>query len=181
MPQDTPSTINAIHILKAEILSPDWRLSPKRNANCTKAMLTLNNVFNERRYVKGLVAIARQLLLHLAEENNTKEEAIDLLKEIMAHIVTFYEQNGDTLNEKKICAHSIRQFQKLNIPIRATKSSANKFAIANYALKQEVDQLQSLASQFNTLSATQQIQAMLTIQSLIAETKGLQKIMSPPT
>ncbi len=179
MEQDTLSTTDAIHILKAEILSPDWTLSPKRNKNCTNAMDTLNLLFNKRRYAKGLVAIARQLLYHLAEHKRSKAYSIDVLKEIMAHIVTIYEQNEDRDYEKKICAHYLNRFQELDIPIKKTSKPTNKFAIANHSLKKNVTQLQSFAVQFNTLSATKQIQAMLTIQSLIAETKALQEIMVP--
>jgi hypothetical protein len=178
MPQDISS---AIHTLKAEILSPDWTLSPGRNSNCTKAMFTLHLFFNQRRYVKGLIAIAKQILIHLSRENNFKDDCIDVLKEIMAHIVTIYEQDENTALEKKLCAQYLKRFQQLDIPFTSTRNSVNKFTVANASLQQNVNHLQSLSPQFNTLSDTKQIQAMLTIQSLIAETKILQKLMTPPT
>ena len=181
MPQHTLDTTSTIQILKAEILSPDWTLSPKRNENCAQAVDALNLFFVNRRYARGLTVIAKQLLLHLAEKENVQTSAIDLFKETIAHIVTIFEQDvEDTPLEKKSCARILRRFKKLNIHIKKTPSN-NQFARANSSLKQDVDHLQSLAPQFETLSATKQIQAMLTIQSLIAETKALHKFMATPS
>lgn len=181
MPQHTLDTISAINILKAEILSPDWALSPRRNANCMGAVNSLNLFFHDRRYAKGLTAIARQVLFHLEDKKNVAPNVIDLFKEISAHIVTIFEQDKeDTLTEKKVCARSLNRFKKLDIQIKPP-GEINQFALANSSLKQDVTELQALAPQFTTLSATKQIQAMLTLQTLIAETKALQKVMTPPS
>ncbi len=122
--------------------------------------------------------MAQQLLCHLDGDTAALAGPIDLLKEIMAHLVTIVEQDdADPVFEKSICAHCLRQLNRLGLSLQIKPSPPNKFALANASLKQDISRLQSLSPRFNTLSAMQQTKAMLTIQSLIAETKALQKIM----
>ena len=118
MDQNSPPIINSIQLLKAEILSPDWTLSPRRNANLKTAMIHLHIFFTKRRYPKGLVAMTKQLLYHLRHHHTPNNNAIDLLKEIMAHIVTIFEKDApDLLFEKSICAHGLRQLKRIGISL----------------------------------------------------------------
>ncbi len=181
MIQPPHSATEAIRILKAELLSPNWALSPQRNGQCTDAMNVLNLYFDNRRYSKGIVAIARQLLIHLAQETKPRRHAVDLLKEIMAHTVTMFEGEHNESQDKKICASCLRRFKLLKIFIQKTTPTPNKFTLACLSLKHEVETLQCASTQFLSLSPSQQIETMLTIQSLIAETRGMQKkITTPP-
>ncbi len=181
MEQNDPSFLNSIQLLKAETLSPDWALSPRRNENLRAAMDILNVFCHNRRYARGLVAMAQQLLCHLAANKVSGAGVIDLLKEVMAHIVTIVEQDEpDTVFERSTCGHCLRQLNRLGLSLQLKPTVVNKFAQANDSLKEDITRLQSLAVHFNTLSATQQTKALLTIQSLIAETKALQKIMTAP-
>lgn len=125
--------------------------------------------------------MAQQLLCHLAANKVSDEGVIDLLKEIMAHIVTIVEQDEtDTVFERSTCSHCLRQLNRLGLSLQIKPAVVNKFAQANDSLKEDITRLQSLAVHFSTLSATQQTEALLTIQSLIAETRALQKIMAVP-
>lgn len=178
MPTPLPDTTTAIHRLKAELLSPDWTLSPKRNSALTKAMISLSFFFNSRRYVKGLVMMARHLLSHLEHSSDKSTTPIELLKEIMAHTVTFYEQEKEDIDaEKKLCNHYLTRFKRLNIKVQTKTRTTSPFSAATHSLRQRVTTLHDLAPQFSTLSTTKQIEAMLTVQSLIAETEELQKLI----
>lgn len=181
MIQPPHSAPEAIRILKAELLAPNWTLSPQRNAQCTGAMDVLDFYFKDRRYSRGIVAIARQLLIHLAQETEPKRGAIDLLKEIMAHTVTMFEGEHNEPQDRKICASCLRRFKSMGISSQKTAPTPNKFTLAILSLKHEVEILQRVSARFPTLPPTQQIETMLTIQSLMVETKALQKkITTPP-
>ncbi|MDH5299647.1 MAG: hypothetical protein OEV91_11575 [Desulfobulbaceae bacterium] len=85
----------SIQRLKAEILSQDWRLSPRRLELLEAAFTCLKNRFKSRKGMLAILAMADGAVDYMRkrEEERVPPETIDFLKETMAHIVTLYEDH----------------------------------------------------------------------------------------
>jgi hypothetical protein len=112
-----PSIPAALDQLRAEILSPDWRLSPQRLGRLRAALCRLNTFFAHRRHLLALLKMAISVVVFLEEEGD-QTTAVDFLKEALAHIVRLHEEEDhDPDHEQEIVRRAYRRFQRLAIPL----------------------------------------------------------------
>ncbi len=117
MSPTTPSTNAAIQQLRAEIIAPVWQLSPQRIIGLRSAFARLNSFFAHRTHALALLKMATSVVDHL-EHHDNQSNAVDFLKEAMAHIVSLYEDDEhDPHREKETASRAYKRFLRLNISL----------------------------------------------------------------
>lgn len=110
----------SIQHLRAEILSPDWRLSPRRIESIEAAFECLKNRFKTRKGMLSILAMAISVVHYIKKRDNTPPGVIDFLKETMAHIVSLYEErdyNPD--HEEEIFQRILKKYNALKQKLQA--------------------------------------------------------------
>ncbi|MBU1639809.1 MAG: hypothetical protein KKG53_04920 [Proteobacteria bacterium] len=111
----TPSISTAIEQLRAEIIAPDWQLSPQRLTRLKAALFKLDSFFTNRSHALTLLKMAISVVGHL-EQHGNQVNAVDFLKEDLAHIVSLYEDDEyDPVKEKETADRAHKRFLRLNI------------------------------------------------------------------
>lgn len=88
----TLSIQESIIRLRAEILAPDWKLSPNRADLLKEAFTCLKQRFKNRKTPHDILIMAEHILDHGIKNNYVFiPPAIDFLKEAMANVVSLYE------------------------------------------------------------------------------------------
>ena len=160
------SVNEAIQQLRAEIIAPDWQLSPQRIARLREALKTLTSVFSNRAHALALIKMAESVVDHI-EKGGNQTSAIDFLKEDLAHIVALYDEDSyDPAHEKEKASRAYKRFMRLGITlskdkIRTANQTVNTslFLEKLTSLAHEADQLHALLGQSGTLSADEGRQA----------------------
>jgi hypothetical protein len=124
------SVEKAVQRLKAEIIAPDWRLSARRVEALKAAFATLGAHFHDRQGVKAILVMAANVLQYIeARGAKSLPDAIDLLKEAMAGIVTLHEESLPDPEREEAILHRVHsRFQKLKNKIRSQKMNAGPAA-----------------------------------------------------
>ncbi len=121
-PSQSHSIDTAIAQLRAEIIAPDWQLSPQRITHLRAALTTLTSFFAERSHALALLKMASSVVDHI-DHHEAQAPALDFLKEDMAHIVSLYEDDiVDADRDKDIVKRAYKRFRRLNISIAAESS-----------------------------------------------------------
>jgi hypothetical protein len=114
----------AVQLIKAEIIAPDWRLSAKRIESLTAAFVSLQERFGSRKRLKDIITMAVNVLQYIKiKGDNSPPDSVDFLKEAMADIINLYEEGiddsgGDERVFKKVLGH----FQRLKERIKLHKA-----------------------------------------------------------
>lgn len=161
----------AIEQLRAEIISQDWRLSPRRLVLLRAAFGRLSSFFALRSHALALLKMAVSVVNHL-EQHGVQAAALDFLKEDMAHIVSLYEEDEeDAGHEKELVRRTYKRFLRLNIPLlKGEVHSHGKHQNSSALLEklesilQQVAHLPGLQEQTGTLSLEEEerVAALLT-------------------
>lgn len=116
MPSPTTSSSDAaIQHLRAEIISPVWHLSPPRITPLRTALASLTSFFAKRAHGLALLKMATSVVDHIEQQGN-EAKVLDFLKENLAHIVSFYEEDdSDPEKEKETVRRAYKRFLRLNI------------------------------------------------------------------
>lgn len=118
----------SIQKLKAEILSQDWSLSPRKIEPLAAAFICLKNRFSNRKNLLAILTMADSVLQFAKKrEASLPPEFIDFLKETMAHIVTIYEDNKfDPDKEAEVFKRVYAKFTRLREKVKAQQGSPGK-------------------------------------------------------
>lgn len=116
MPSPTTSSSDAaVQYLRAEIISPVWHLSPQRITQLRTALASLTSFFAKRAHGLALLKMATSVVDHIEQQGN-EAKVLDFLKENLAHIVSFYEEDdSDDEKEKETVRRAYQRFLRLNI------------------------------------------------------------------
>ncbi len=160
------STDEAIQQLRAEIIAPDWQLSPQRINRLKAAFARLNSYFKGRSHPLALLRMAASVIAHF-EKDDSQPNAIDFLKEDMAHIVTLYEEDEENPEQEKlIVSRAYKHFLRLNISLIPDEHKTANQAINSAkllerlaVLAEEAGQLPGLLEKTGVLDAEQGQQA----------------------
>ncbi len=138
----------AIQQLRAEIIAPVWQLSPQRIIRLRSAFATLSDFFAHRTHALALLKMATSVVDHL-EHHDNQSNAVDFLKEAMAHIVSLYEDDEqDPHREKETASRAYKRFLRLNISlIKGSPQSPNPGQTASELL----DKLETLSKETSHL------------------------------
>ena len=111
--------------LKAEILSQDWRLTPRRIEPLEEAFGCLKQRFKTRKNVLAILTMADSVLQHLKKREDDPPPAfIDFLKEAMAHVVNIYEDGRfDPEREEGLFKRVYSQFTVLKQLVQEGKKA----------------------------------------------------------
>ncbi len=142
----TPSIQAAIQHLRAEIIAPDWRLSPQRLIRLRAALASLRPLFAMRNHALALLKMANSIVDHIENDDRQQIIFIEFLKEALAHIVNFYdEDHADPEREKETAQRLYKRFQSLNISLSTgePQTRQDERNIASLLL----DNLESLANE----------------------------------
>ncbi|MDR9500950.1 MAG: hypothetical protein RI601_04065 [Desulfurivibrionaceae bacterium] len=161
----------AIEQLRAEIISQDWRLSPRRLILLRAAFGRLSSFFSHRSHALALLKMAISVVNHM-EQHSIQPADLDFLKEDMAHIVSLYEEDEeDAVQEKEIVRRTYKRFLRLNIPlvkggVHGNGRHQNGSALLEKleSILQQVAHLPGLLEQTGTLSLEEEerVAALLT-------------------
>ncbi len=93
----------SINSLRAEIIAQDWELSSRRLATLRAALENLGGCFQDRAGFQEIVRMAASLVEYVARRGDRASvEAIALLKEILAHIVSLYEEDCEPIRVRTV-------------------------------------------------------------------------------
>lgn len=138
MPMD-----EAVRRLKAEIISPDWRLTGSRLALLEAALGSLRHALTARRDAVAVVTMAESVLLYIK-----RHQALDtyillaFLKEAMALAVSLHEEaTPDPLQDAQTFRAVYQRFQaiKRGLPRRAATADVGPQPKSPRALPREDD------------------------------------------
>lgn len=149
----------AIEQLRAEIISQDWQISPRRLILLRGAFGRLSSFFAQRSHALALLKMAISVVNHL-EQHGVQAAGLDFLKENMAHIVSLYEEDEeDTGREKELVRRTYKRFLRLNIPLlkgevhsHGEHQSSSALLEKLESILQQVAPLPGLLEQSGTLS-----------------------------
>ena len=89
---------DAVQRLKNEILSQDWRLSSHRIERLEEALSCLRKRFRSRKAMFSILTMAVNVLDYKKKKgDDCQPEAIDFLKESMAHMVNLSIDSGNSV------------------------------------------------------------------------------------
>ncbi|MCK5232222.1 MAG: hypothetical protein KAR13_18260 [Desulfobulbaceae bacterium] len=113
----------SIQRLKAEILSQDWSLSQKRVEILDTAFFSLKERFKTRKATHAILVMAGSALDYIKKKKeNSLPDAIDFIKEAMAHVVNLYEESDfNPANEDKVFQTVYSRFTTLKTKIKEEK------------------------------------------------------------
>ncbi len=118
------SSAEAIRLLKAETLAPDWRLSMSRILALEPAFEKLIQEFSDRPDAVSVVIMARNVLSYVKRHNQfASYDCLSFFKEAMAHAVSLYEvESLEADYDAKVFRAAYGRFQalkrKLPVPLR---------------------------------------------------------------
>jgi hypothetical protein len=99
----------AIQRIKAEIIAPDWRLSPKRIDSLVGVFAHMQERYRNRKKMRDIITMADNVLQYIkVKGDNSPPDSVDFLKEAMADIVNLHEEgegHRDEIVFRKIYAH----------------------------------------------------------------------------
>lgn len=141
-------------------MATDWQLSPQRLIRLKAALFKLNSFFTNRSHALALLKMAISVVGHLEQYGN-QINAVDFLKEDMAHIVSLYEDDEyDPVKEKETAGRAYKRFLRLNIclakdplELASQDPNASKLLGALETLVTETAHLPVLLEQSGPLSA----------------------------
>jgi hypothetical protein len=113
----------AIQRLKAEIMAQDWQLSRRRSERLHVAFAVLDKAVAGRRGYDYILGMARGTLEYLDRHGRVaRPEALDFLKESLAHLVTIVEDRELTgAREAEIFHRAYARFKTLKKNIAEAK------------------------------------------------------------
>ncbi|MFZ5776296.1 MAG: hypothetical protein ACOY3Z_12505 [Thermodesulfobacteriota bacterium] len=114
----------SIQRLKAEILSPDWSLSPKKIESLEAAFTCLKNRLKTRKNAFGILSMADSILQFARKRQEPlPAEFVDFLKEAMAHVVNMYEESKfDPDRDAELFRRVYAKFLQLKEKVKAERS-----------------------------------------------------------
>lgn len=122
-PSANLSLSESVQQLRAEILAPDWQLSPQRIARLQAALRTLATFFHERPHALALLKMAASVLEHINSTGGAVRD-IDFLKEVMAHIVGLHDDDEpDRQRDQETASKAYKRFQRLGIELGKTPAA----------------------------------------------------------
>lgn len=124
----TPFLDESINKFKAEIISQDWSLSPKKIPPLQAAVSCLKNNFSGRRNLIAMLNMIGSVLAYAQRrKDSVSPEFVDFIKETMAHVVNSYEEETVDLEEEaRLCKRVYADYCRLK-----EKASAEKDAVAD--------------------------------------------------
>lgn len=158
---------SAIEQMRAEIIAQDWQLSSQRITRLREAFAHLSAFFKNRSHALALLRMACSVLDHIDQQGCDEANALDFLKEDMAHIVNLYEDDEyDPERTEQTVRRAYKRFLRLNInltkeefqPVIKTDHSAPLLETLE-ALFKEASQLQTLLDQTGPLSPEDNLKA----------------------
>ncbi len=113
----------SIQRLKAEILSQDWSLSQKRVKLLDTAFFSLKQRFKTRKGTHAILIMAGSALDYIKKKKeNSIPDAIDFIKEAMAHVVNLYEESDfNPASEEKVFQTVYSRFTMLKTKVKEEK------------------------------------------------------------
>ncbi|MEN8256317.1 MAG: hypothetical protein ABFS09_00455 [Thermodesulfobacteriota bacterium] len=186
-PSNTSSTHEAIQQLRAEIIAPDWQLSPQRIVRLKAAFAALNSYFHGRPHPLALLRMASSAINHF-EKDDPQADAMDFLKEDMAHIVNAYEDDEhDPAKEKETASRAYKRFLRLNISLAQDELktadqtiNTTKLLERLTALAEDAGQLPALLEKKDALTAEQGQQAAVLLGKISAAINIAWAHLPPP-
>lgn len=113
----------SIQRLKAEILSQDWSLSQKRVEILDTAFFSLKQRFKTRKGTHAILVMAGSALDYIKKKKeNSLPDAIDFIKEAMAHVVNLYEESDfNPASEEEVFQTVYSRFTTLKTKVKEEK------------------------------------------------------------
>ncbi len=114
----------ALEIIRAEIMAQDWRLSPARLARLSEALGLHAPLAVRRRGFSYIHSMCGGLIAYLEKHGDEAVPgAVDLLKECLAHLLSFFEgRDISAAREAEIFHGAYGRFMKLKQEIRRRKA-----------------------------------------------------------
>ncbi|MEA2083049.1 MAG: hypothetical protein U9O82_02180 [Thermodesulfobacteriota bacterium] len=118
----------SIQRLKAEIIAQDWSLSQKRIELLDSAFSSLKQRFKTRKGIHAILVMADSALDYIKKKKeNSLPDAIDFIKEAMAHVVNLYEESDfDPASEEKIFQIVYSRFTTLKTKVKEEKKRSTE-------------------------------------------------------
>lgn len=102
--------------MRTEIIAQDWQLNSQRIAKLREAFAHLSDFFKKHSHALALIKMAYSVLEHIEQQGGDEANALDFLKEDMAHIVNLYEDDEyNPERSEQTVRRAYTRFLRLNI------------------------------------------------------------------